>query len=119
MNRISELRKEHGLKQMALAAMLNVTPQSISRYEIGERDLGTDVIHQLCEIFGVTSDYLLGFSSRRENAVGEEDAALLSAFHAAPPNIQAGILAMLQPYFEQETSSASPDDIREGNHGAF
>ena len=119
MNRISELREEAGLKQMALASMLNVTPQTISRYERGDRDLGTDAIGRLCQIFGVTSDYLLGFSTRRKNAVGEEDAALLSAFHAAPENIRAGILATLQPYFEQETSSALPDGTKGDKNGTF
>lgn len=106
MNRISELRKEAGLKQMALAAMLNVTPQSISRYEIGERDLGTDMIQRLCEIFGCTSDYLLGIGSRRESAVTEPDAELLAAYHAAPAEIRTIVDTALAPYREKKITAA-------------
>lgn len=69
MNRLKELRKETGKKQDELAARLGVTRQAISRYEKGERDLDTDTIRRLCEIFGCTSDYLLGLSDRRSAAV--------------------------------------------------
>ena len=91
---------------MALASMLNVSPQSISRYEREERDLSTDVIHRLCEIFGVTSDYLLGFSTRRENAVSEDDAVLLSAYHTAPAEIRTIVDTALQPYKEKKITAA-------------
>lgn len=119
MNRIQELRKAAGLKQTDLAARLSVARTTISNYELGYHSMDPDVIHRLCEIFGVTADYLLGFSSRRENAVREDDAALLSAFHAAPDNIRSGILTTLQPYFEQETSSALPDGTKGDKNGTF
>lgn len=106
MNRIQELRKAAGMKQTDLAAALSVARTTISNYELGYHSMDPDVILHLCEIFGVTSDYLLGFSKIRSAEISEDDHALLSAFHAAAPNIQEGILATLQPYFEQETSSA-------------
>lgn len=108
MNRIKELRTEKGMKQEELAADLHVRRQTVSRYETGLLDLDTDTIGLLCQIFGVTADYLLGFSSQRTAQISDADAALVDAFHSAPPNIRAGILATLQPFFEQETSTASP-----------
>lgn len=104
MNRISELRKEQNMKQLALAELLQVSQQTVSRYETGERDLGTDDIRRLCEIFGVTADYLLGFSAQRSARLPEGDAELLAAYHAAPDSIRQGITALLEPY-KQETSA--------------
>lgn len=98
MNRIRALRDLRGIKQLELAKLLNCTTASVSRYELEQHDLPTEVIVKLCEYFGVTADYLLGRSSNPAPAVSDEDAALLHAFHAAPPSVQAGISALLQPY---------------------
>lgn len=92
------------MKQLALAELLQVSQQTVSRYETGERDLGTDDIRRLCEIFGVTADYLLGFSAQRAARLPEEDAELLAAYHAAPDSIRQGITALLEPY-KQETAA--------------
>lgn len=110
MNRIQELRKAAGLKQSDLAAKLSVARTTISNYELGYHSMAPEVIQRLCEFFGVTSDYLLGWSSVPSAAVSEQDAALLAAYYAAPNNIRGAIMTMLQPYFEQETSSALQKD---------
>ena len=106
MNRIQKLRKAAGLKQTDLAARLSVARTTISNYELGYHSMDPDVIHRLCEIFNVTSDYLLGFSSRRENAVGEEDAELLAAYHSAPAEIRTIVDTALQPYREKKITAA-------------
>lgn len=106
MNRINELRKEQGMKQLALAELLKVSQQTVSRYEKGERDLDTDAIRRLCEIFGVTADYLLGFTSQRVPRLPEEDAELLAAYHAAPESVRQGITALLEPYRKEAAEDA-------------
>ena len=98
MNRIRELRDVRGMKQAELAKLLNCTNTSVSRYELEQHDLPTEVICKLCDFFGVTADYLLGRSSNPAPAISDEDAALLRAFHAAPPSVVAGIQALLAPY---------------------
>ena len=118
MNRIQELRKAAGLKQSDLAARLSVARTTISNYELGYHSMAPEVIQRLCEFFGVTSDYLLGLSSVPKAAVSEHDAALIAAYYAAPDNIQGAINTMLQPYFEQVTSSASQSDREGDRHGA-
>lgn len=109
MNRLKELIEESGMKQIALAALFGSSQQNVSRYVRGERDLSTENIRRLCEIFGCTADYLLCMSDQRTAQISDFDAALLSAFYAAPGNIQKGIREMLQPYFEKKTSSALQD----------
>lgn len=106
MNRILDLRKAAGMKQMDLASRLNVTQQALSRYEKGERDIGTEEIRRLCGIFGCTADYLLGFSDFPTPAVSREDAELLAAWHAAPPEIRAIIDTALAPYQKEKDAAA-------------
>lgn len=106
MNRLKELRTEKGIKQAELADHLNVTRQAVSRYETGERDLGTDDIRRLCAYFGCSADYLLGFSSRRSPEISPEDAELLAAYHAAPEQIRKIVDAALDDYREKETTAA-------------
>lgn len=98
MNRIKELRLRDGMKQAALADLLQVNQQAISKYELEQIDLDTVTIRRLCEIFGVTADYLLGFSSVPTASVSEEDAALTAAYHAAPESVRQGIDALLAPF---------------------
>ena len=109
MNRVAELRKEYGMKQLALAEALGVQQQTVSRYETGDRDLDTATIARLCEIFSVTADYLLGLSTQRTAQISDEDAALLEAYHACSGETRRIIDAALQPYLEEKTLSALPD----------
>ena len=102
MNRIRELRDARGMKQTELAKLLNCTNTSVSRYELEQHDLPTEIICKLCDVFGVTADYLLGRSSNPAPAISDEDAALLRAYHAALPSVIAGIRALLQPYMEED-----------------
>ena len=60
MNRIKELRKEKGLKQTELAAILNVTQGALSSWETGRYDIGNDDLKKLADFFGVSADYILG-----------------------------------------------------------
>lgn len=106
MNRLKELRTEKGIKQAELADHLNVTRQAVSRYETGERDLGTDDIRRLCAYFGCSADYLLGFSSRRSPEISPEDAELLAAYHTAPEEIRDIVDGALARYKGEKITAA-------------
>ena len=106
MNRIKELRTENGMKQQDLADRLKFARTLVSKYELGQIDLNTDTIRRLCEIFHVSADYLLGFSSRRTPEISPEDAELLAAYHAATPEIRAIIDTALEPYKEKRKTAA-------------
>lgn len=58
--RIKELRTEKQMMQRELAAVLNVTQDSISLWENGKRIPDTQYIIALALYFGVSTDYLLG-----------------------------------------------------------
>ena len=58
-DKISELRKARGITQEKLGELLGVTSQAVSRWEKGDSMPDIMLIPKLCEIFGISSDYLL------------------------------------------------------------
>ncbi|MBQ7567248.1 helix-turn-helix domain-containing protein [bacterium] len=56
---ISQLRKSAGMTQGDLAQYLKVTSANVSNYELGKRNPPIDVLIRLCNVFGVTPNYLL------------------------------------------------------------
>lgn len=57
--KIYSLRKEHNLSQEDLANELNVSRQTVSKWETGESCPDFDKIVPLCEIFGISTEELL------------------------------------------------------------
>jgi len=57
--KIQKLRKEKGLSQDQLALELNVSRQSVSKWELGDSMPDIPKILQLADFFQVTTDYLL------------------------------------------------------------
>jgi len=58
--RIYEERKKNGLSQGDLAGKLGISTKAVSKWETGESQPTLENINRLSEIFGVTSDYLIG-----------------------------------------------------------
>lgn len=77
---------------------IGLPQQTLSNYATGKRQADYDTLCLICDALGVTMDYLFGRSSNPAPAISDEDAALLRAYHAAPPSVVAGINALLQPY---------------------
>ena len=57
--KIVELRKQKGLSQEELAEQLGVSRQAVSRWELGQTLPDIPNLLQLCELFGVSADYLV------------------------------------------------------------
>ena len=58
--RIAECRKLLGLSQEELAAKLNISQKSISKYERGDRRPTYETLVAMANLFDVSVDYLLG-----------------------------------------------------------
>ncbi len=56
---LRDLRVERNLSQQ-LADILGTTQKTISKYELEDLDLSTDMVVSICKYFGVTAGYLLG-----------------------------------------------------------
>ncbi len=60
--RIRDLREDRDLKQKELAEYLNCSQQVYSNYELGQRDIPTEILISLSAYYGVSVDYLLGLT---------------------------------------------------------
>lgn len=58
--RLKELRKKRKISQLKLALDLNMSQNSISRYETGEREADYETLIKFADYFDVSLDYLLG-----------------------------------------------------------
>lgn len=59
-DRLRALRKDRGLTQVQLAAILQVQQSRINRYETGASTPGPEVFLQIADFFDVSMDYLYG-----------------------------------------------------------
>ncbi len=60
--RIRDLREDQDLLQKDMAQMLGCTQVSYSHYELGKRDIPTDILIKLAEFYHTSTDYLLGLT---------------------------------------------------------
>ena len=63
--RLSQLRAESGLSQSKLARQLGISPATVGYYENGDRLPDIDIAARIARFFGVSIDYLTGFSNAR------------------------------------------------------
>lgn len=64
--RLRELREDNDLMQKDIAAVLNTTQQVYSRYENGENEMPVRHVITLARFYGVSSDYILGLSDKKQ-----------------------------------------------------
>ena len=60
--RIRDLREDRDLTQKDVARALNCSQQVYSNYELGQRDIPTDILIKLSHFYNVSVDYILGLS---------------------------------------------------------
>jgi len=61
-DRIKHLRISMGLTQMQMSERLHISKSMASSYETGIRLPSYEVLIKFAKLFGVTTDYLLGFN---------------------------------------------------------
>lgn len=64
--RIRDLREDSDLYQRDLAKYLNCSQVAYSRYELGTRDIPTDVLILLSKFYNTSIDYLLGQTNEKK-----------------------------------------------------
>ncbi len=68
-NRLLNLRKSKGLSQEDVAEKLNVSRQTISKWETDQSTPDFDKILPLCKMYGISSDELLTGEAPKENGL--------------------------------------------------
>lgn len=61
-DRIKSLREDNDITQEELCKKLNISQQSLSKYENNQRKLPIDILKKYAQIFRVSSDYILGLT---------------------------------------------------------
>ncbi|MBR2877069.1 MAG: helix-turn-helix transcriptional regulator [Clostridia bacterium] len=61
--RIRDLREDNDLTQREMANILNCSQQVYSNYELGQRDIPTDILIKLSHYYNVSVDYILEISN--------------------------------------------------------
>lgn len=64
--RIKQLRENAHFTQRQIAQKLNCSQQAYSAYELGQRDIPTDILRKLARIYDTTTDYILDLSDKRQ-----------------------------------------------------
>ena len=60
--RIRELREDNDKTPAEMAALLHCSQQAYSNYELGQRDIPTDILIELSRFYSVSVDYILGIT---------------------------------------------------------
>ena len=63
---IRNLREDADLSQADLARILNCSQVAYSYYELGRRDIPTEVLIALSKFYNCSVDYLLGLSDTKQ-----------------------------------------------------
>ena len=107
MNNLVKLRESRGWSQARLGKELSCASITISRYETGQRDMDSETICKLCDIFGCTSDYLLCRTSFPSPGLTPEEEALLLSWRAADAHARAIVDLTLSPFKKESSASAT------------
>ncbi len=91
--RIQQLRKAAGLSQEQLAEQLDVSRQSVSKWELNDAAPEISKIIALSELFGISTDELLkGAKSIPAEAGERESIAAIAHLNAAEKRIRTGFI---------------------------
>lgn len=64
--RIRDLREDLDIQQKNIAKVLHTTQSQYSKIELGKRKIFADEIIELCILYDVSADYLLGFTNEKK-----------------------------------------------------
>lgn len=64
--RIRDLREDRDLNQTQVAKILGMSQTGYSKYETGENDVPTTILIKLSSLYGVSVDYILGLTDKKE-----------------------------------------------------
>ncbi len=59
---IRALREDNDITQKSISEYLHCSQQVYSNYELGQRDIPTDILIKLSKFYNVSVDYILGLT---------------------------------------------------------
>ena len=121
--RLKALRKIHGMRQQDLAEKINISQQSISRYENGQHYPDIPALIEMADFFDVPLDYLVGrkwpkgsvselyVNAAAEYAAGENEEELTDGAAGARAVMDAEIMHIISASKASEALSQDSLDL--------
>ena len=109
-NKILELRKQKGVTQEELAAELGVTAAAVSKWENGYTLPDILMLCALADFFAVTTDELLGRTSKTKYAVMAAETPELGRRAAKLAETYGLAVRSIHTNFEEATAAVATDD---------
>lgn len=97
---LKKIRRSKGMSQREVADLLNCSAVVYSRYETGARQPSLEVLIKLTEIFGVTSDELIGIERKTSFLPDSFEKELLDASRKADERAREDALSLLRRHAE-------------------
>lgn len=79
--RLRIMRMRNKLTQIEASEKLNISNNTLSTYERDKRDPDTDILKKMCELYNVSSDYLLGLTDSPNREESQRSSKLSSIFN--------------------------------------
>lgn len=121
-NNIKAAREKQGLTQQECADLFDVKLRAWQTYEQGVSEPKFEVLCKIADVFGVTTDYLLGrepatdpFADLNLNKESEED--VINKYMSLPPNIRACLMDVLLQLADaaKQRQNAQPEEDTPGS----
>lgn len=106
-NRIRELREAWGMTGGELAELLGISVTYLYDLEKGVRRLNEELILKLCEVFGVSADYILGrpvtpLEEQKVKRIAGRRTLDASKFGDLSPHARETVLQLIDRLYELE-----------------
>lgn len=119
-NNIKAAREKQGLTQQECADLFDVKLRAWQTYEQGVSEPKFEVLCKIADVFGVTTDYLLGREPTPDpfadlNLNKESETNVIDKYMSLPPNIRAclmDVLLQLADAAKQRQNAPSEDDTQ-------
>lgn len=99
--RMQVLRDLNHDTQTTLAEKLNVTKRAYASWERNERDIPNDILVRIADLYGVTTDYILGRSSFKLADMPFPDTIAAHTDGPMTPELQAEIESIARKVMEK------------------
>ena len=101
-NRLISLRKERGLTQGELATVIQKKRSTVSGYETEGKEPDLETVCLLAKYFGVSTDYLLGYSDRpshTEDVFFNDTVNFKRHFNALPGDLRPAVAKCFDSFY--------------------
>lgn len=112
--RIVFMRDEREISQKDLAAKLNITAATLSRYENNIYEPKVEILRDMCTVLETTADFLLGFTqsfeipdTSKRPIVLPFEYRMVKYYRKLNPTNQARILERMETLYELQSKSES------------